>query len=465
MAELSILVVEGEGPNLMGRNWISQFGFTVEKVHNLTHSNPLKEALQKHSAVFTEELGCMQGVQVKLQVNPQARPTFHRPRKVPYALKQKVEEELRKLQEMGVISPIQHSDWAAPIVPVLKRNGSLRICGDYKTTVNKGLLIETHPLPRVDDLFANLSGGKSFSKLDLSQAYFQLPLAEDSKKFVTINTHKDLFVYNRLPFGVSSAPSILQRTMETLLAGLPGVAVFIDDILVTGSSTEEHSSNLDMVLSKLASAGLRLNKAKCAFLQPQIQYLGHIIDANGLHPSADKILAIKNAPQPKSVSELHAFLGMINYYGKFLPNLSAKLNPLYSLLSKQVKWSWGPKQGEAFQTAKDALQADTLLVHFDSSKPLILACDASKYGLGTVLSHIMEDGKERPIAFVSRTLNVAEKKYAQIEKEGLAIIFGVTKFHNYLYGRPFFIESDHKPLSYLFSESRKIPEQASSRIQ
>ena len=256
VAELSILVVEGEGPNLMGRNWISQFGFTVEKVHNLTHSNPLKEALQKHSAVFTEELGCMQGVQVKLQVNPQARPTFHRPRKVPYALKQKVEEELRKLQETGVISPTQHSDWAAPIVPVLKRNGSLRICGDYKTTVNKGLLIETYPLPRVDDLFANLSGGKSFSKLDLSQAYFQLPLAEDSKKFVTINTHKGLFVYNRLPFGISLAPSIFQRTMETLLAGSPGVAVFIDDILVTGSSTEEHLSNLDKVLSKLASAGL-----------------------------------------------------------------------------------------------------------------------------------------------------------------------------------------------------------------
>ena len=465
VAELSILVVEGEGPNLLGRNWMSQFGFTVEKVHNLAYSSLLKETLQEYSAVFTDELGCMEGVEVKLQVNMQAKPAFLKPRKVPYALKQKVEDELENLQKQGIISPVQQSDWAAPIVPVLKSNGSLRICGDYKTTVNQSLLTETYPLPRVEDLFANLSGGKAFTKLDLAQAYFQLPLAEDSKKFVTINTHKGLFAYNRLPFGVSSAPAIFQRSMETLLAGLPQVANFIDDILVTGSTTEEHLANLGKVLAKLQSAGLRLNRDKCEFLQPKIKYLGHVIDANGLHPSEDKIAAIKKAPQPKSVTELRSFLGLINYYGKFLPNLSTKLNPLYSLLAKQVRWSWGPKQEAAFQAAKEALQADTLLVHYDGSKPLVLACDASQYGIGAVLSHVMDDGKERPIAFASRTLNVAEKKYAQLEKEGLAIVFGVTKFHNYLYGRPFIIESDHKPLSFLFCESRGIPEQASSRIQ
>ena len=218
-------------------------------------------------------------------------------------------------------------------------------------------------------------------------------------------------------------------------------------------------------MHRLETAGFRLNKAKCAFLQSSIHYLGHVIDADGLHPSEDKIMAIKNAPEPKNISELRSFLGILNYYSKFLPNLSTKLTPLYALLSKQARWSWGPKQATAFQTAKGALQADSLLVHFDSSKPLVLACDASQYGLGAVLSHIMEDGKERPIAFMSRTLNTAEKNYSQLEKEGLAIIFGVTKFHTYLYGRPFQIESDHKPLAFLFSENKGVPEQASSRIQ
>ena len=156
-------------------------------------------------------------------------------------MRKKVEEELENLQRTGIISPVKYSEWAAPIVPVIKRSGSVRICGDYKTTINPVSPVETYPLPRVQELFANLSGGKSFSKLDLAQAYLQLPLAEESKKFLTINTHKGLFVYNRLPFGVSSAPAIFQRTMETLLRGLPGVAVYLDDILVTGKTTEEHN--------------------------------------------------------------------------------------------------------------------------------------------------------------------------------------------------------------------------------
>ena len=163
--------------------------------------------------------------------------------------------------------------------------------------------------------------------------------------------------------------------------------------------------------------------------------------------------------------ELRSFLGLVNYYGKFYPNLSSKLSPLYCLLRKHARWAWDPEHESAFRLAKDALQQDSVLVHFDPSKPLVLACDASQYGLGAVLSQTMEDGQERPIAYRSRTLNPAEKKYSQLEKEGLVIVFGVTKFHNYLYGRQFQIESDHQPLAYLFNENRLIPQMASSRIQ
>ena len=253
--------------------------------------------------------------------------------------------------------------------------------------------------------------------------------------------------------------------METLLKGINGVAVYIDDILVTGATIEEHLRNLEAVLSRLEAAGLRLNKSKCFFLQPKIVYLGHTIDADGLHPTDDKVTAIKEAPAPKDVSELRSFLGIINYYHKFLPNLSNVLRPLYQLLCKKSRWTWGHVQVQAFAEAKKALQQDSLLVHFDPTKPLLLTCDASPYGLGAVLSHVLSDGVERPVAYASRTLSEAEKKYSQLEKEGLAIVFGVKKFHTYLYGHSFTIESDHQPLSYLFSEKKGVPPLASARIQ
>ena len=345
-----------------------------------------------------------------------------------------MEQELEKLQHMGIISPVQFSQWAAPIVPVLKQNGEVRICGDYKVTVNQACTVDSYPLPRVDELLANLAGGQYFSKLDLSQAYLQLPLDESSKEYLTVNTHKGLYRYNRLPFGVSSAPSIFQRTIENLLQGIKGVSVYIDDILLTGSTLHEHLQILDAVLQKLRNSGLRLNRKKCFFLRHQIEYLGHVIDKDGIRPTTEKVRAIQEARTPQNFSELRSFFGIINYYHQFLPNLSTTLAPLYRLLQKDVKWTWEQEQEEAFKAAKEALQDDLLLVHYDETKPLILACDASQYGLGAVLSHTMEDGTERPVAYASRTLTPAEKNYSQLEREGLAIIFGIKKFHNYLYG-------------------------------
>ena len=163
---------------------------------------------------------------------------------------------------MGIITPVKHSNWAAPVVPVLKQNGTIRLCGDYRITVNQASKVDTYPLPKVEDLFAAMSGGKVFTKLDMSQAYLQLPLDDNSKELVTINTHKGLFQYNRLPFGVSAAPAVFQRCMESLLQGCAGVSIYLDDILVTGSTMEDHLVKLDKVLSIIATAGLKLNKAK-----------------------------------------------------------------------------------------------------------------------------------------------------------------------------------------------------------
>jgi hypothetical protein len=175
----------------------------------------------------------------------------------------------------------------------------------------------------------------------------------------------------------------------------------------------------------------------------------------------EKVKAIQDAPEPKNVTELHSFLG----YGKFMPNLSLKLSLLYILLQKKQKWEWSTSQAQAFQIAREALQNDTLLVHYNTKKPLILACDASQYSIGAVLSHVMPDQQERPIAYASRTLTPAKKNYSQLEREALAIIFAVKKFHNYIYSQHFTIESDHRPLSFLFNEKKSIPQMASSRIQ
>ena len=195
--------------------------------------------------------------------------------------------------------------------------------------------------------------------------------------------------------------------------------MYIDDILVTGKSDEEHLQTVDEVLPRLEAAGLRLKRDKCTFMLPSVEYLGHTISAEGLQPTTEKVRAIVEAPAPQNVSQLRSFLGLVNYYGKFLPNLSSTLAPLYRLLEKQVKWIWSAAQDLAFQAAKKQLTSPCLLVHYD--KELLLSCDASPYGIGAVLLHRMEDGSEKPVAFASRSLSPAEKKYAQLDKEGLTL--------------------------------------------
>ena len=206
---------------------------------------------------------------------------------------------------------------------------------------------DTYPIPHIEDLFARISGGQKFTTLDLDRAYQQLILDEESRKYVVINTHQGLFQYNRLPFGVSSAPGIFQRTMETLLQAIPGVVVYLDDILITGRNEQEHLSNLDKVLTNLEEAGLRLNKDKCRFMQAEVVYLGHVIDRTGLHPDKGRIQAITEAPTPQNVTELKAYLGLLSYYGKFLQNLSTVQAPLHRLLRKGVKWNWSCEQERA----------------------------------------------------------------------------------------------------------------------
>uniref|UniRef100_A0A452HI29 ribonuclease H n=1 Tax=Gopherus agassizii TaxID=38772 RepID=A0A452HI29_9SAUR len=427
-AKLPLFVVRGNYPALMGRSWLGKIQLNWAEVHWMTkEETSLTPILRKHAAVFGDDLGSMKGITVTLNIKPDSPPKYLKARTVPYAIRPKVEADLERLVTNGVLIPVTHSSWATPIIPIVKKDGSLRICGDFKVTVNPVLCAEQYPLPRIDDLFAGLAGGQKFSKIDLSQAYLQMHVDEKSQELLTIVTHKGLYRYCRLPFGIMSAPALFQRAMDQILCGLSGVQCYLDDILVTGRNEEDHLKNLEATLQRLEEYGLRVRKDKCEFFKPSVEYLGHIIDSAGLHKAPAKVKAIVEAPPPRNVSQLRSFLGLLNYYGKFISQLATLLKPLHELLGQNKAWKWTEACDVAFNKAKDALLNSEVLMHFDPSLPLQLACDASPYGVGAVVSHIMPSGEEKPIAFASRTLSKAETNYAQIEREGLGIVFGIRK--------------------------------------
>ena len=357
-----------------------------------------------------------------------------------------------------------HSKWAAPIVPIPKEGGKLRLCSDYKVTINPVLEIDQYPLPKPDDLFATLAGGKQFTKIDLTHAYQQMNLEESSRELVTVNTHKGLYRY-RLPFGVASAPAMFQKTMDVVLQGLPNVICYLDDILVTGKTEDEHLANVERVLERLQQYGIRAKRAKCSFLSRSVEYLGHRVDASGLHTTPSKVEAVQKAPQPQNVQELRSFLGLVHYYGKFLPNLATLLHPLNHLLKDGCEWKWTEKCSQAFQAAKTLLVSAPVLAHYNPELPIKMAGDASAYGVRAVISHVFSDGTEQPVAFASHTLSPSEQNYSQLEKEALSLVFGIQKFHQYLYGRKFSLVTDHKPLTTILGPKTGIPSMAAACLQ
>ena len=465
--KLILVVVAGSGPSLFGRNWLKYLRLDWSRIASVRTTRPtsLDSLLTANQQLFANELGTVTPFKAQLLVQPQANPRFCKPRTVPFAIRAAVGKELDLLEEQGIIEKVSHSDWAAPIVPVPKKDGRFRICGDYKVTVNQVLSVEQYPLPKPDELFATLAGGKCFSKLDLSQAYLQVLLEEESRPYVTVNTHQGLYRYTRLPFGVASAPALFQKLMDQVLHGIPGVACYIDDILISTTDEESHIKTLEEVFRRLKKHGFRLKKEKCEFLTASVEYLGHLIDQDGIRPLPSKVTAIVKAPAPTNLQELRSFLGLLNYYGKFIPNLSTLIHPLNQLLQADRKWSWTEECAKAFECAKTQLTSSNLLTHYDPSLPIQMAADASAYGVGAVISHRFPDGSERPIAFASRTLSSSEKNYAQLEKEALSLVFGVKKFHHYLYGRKFTLITDHKPLTTILGPKTGIPSLAAARLQ
>ena len=357
-----------------------------------------------------------------------------------------IQREVQNMIASGVIRE-SVSPWASPIQLIMKKDGTVRFCIDYRT-VNTLIEHDAYPLPLIGDLIVRLADATIFSTLDLKSGYWQIPLTEKSKPVTAFSTPDGHYEFNVLPFGIAVAPAVFQRTMSSLFKEISFVAIYMDDIVVFSKTPQEHEQHLQIVLHRLETFGFKLNKKKCQYHQSEIDYLGLRISNGSMQPIVEKIKAVTEIRVPTSRTEIQSFLGLVNFYRDFCPDLAETSIPLYELTHKNKTFEWNNKHQEAFDKVKQLITNAPLLKIPALSKPFIIATDASAVALGAVLSQGY-NGKEHPISFASRVLTEAEKNYSVIEKELLAIVFAIKKFRCYVYGHRFTIFCDHNPLQFI----------------
>ena len=343
------------------------------------------------------------------------------------------------------------SPWSSPLHIVQKKDGSLRPCGDYRR-LNMMTEPDHYPTPNISDVTSYLHGATLFSKLDLLKGYFQVPMNKEDIPKTAITTPFGTFTFNYSCFGLRNAGATFQRLMDGILGDLPFCVCYVDDILVFSSSEEEHIQHLQVVLHRLQQNGLVLRYDKCTFGAREVDFLGHHLNAKGVSPLPSKVAAVSRFPKPSTVKGLQEFLGMVNYYHRFIPHLAATLAPLYEVLKgKPKKLQWGPAQEQAFTKAKDALASASLLAFPSPGAALQLTTDASNIAVGAVLEQLV-DGLPRPLAFFSRKLSLTEARYSTFDRELLAVYLAVRHFHHLLEGSSFKIFTDHLPLTHAITK-------------
>ncbi|XP_073515516.1 uncharacterized protein [Phyllobates terribilis] len=387
-------------------------------------------------------------------------PIKERYRPVPPAHYQHAKGMLRDMKEAGVIRD-SCSPWAAPLVLVKKKDNTMRMCVDYRK-VNRITHKDAYPLPRIEESLAALKSANFFSTLDLTSGYWQVPVAEADREKTAFTTPMGLSEFNCMPFGLCNAPGTFQRLMECCLGhrNFETVLLYLDDVIVYSKTYEDHLKHLAEVFKALANYGLKVKPSKCHLLKPKVQYLGHVVSADGVAPDPDKITVIKDWPRPSSIKEVRQFLGLVGYYRRFIPGFTKMAAPMQDLLigqSRKAKnqkppFRWEKLEEESFCQLKMALTGDEILAYPDYSQPFILHTDASNIGLGAVLSHIQQ-GKERVIAYASRKLRPTERNpenYSSFKLEFLAVVWAVTeRFKHYLASSKFTVYTDNNPLTHL----------------
>ena len=449
-------VIDEDYTPLLGSSAAQQMGLiTVQQQNILQVAEPVAQesyqelTMEKIAATYQnvfQGLDCMEGT-LRLEVDKSVAPSIMPPRCVPLSLKERLKQELTRLERANLMKREEEpTDWVSSLVVTEKPNGKLRVCIDLQR-LNTALKRSHYPLPVIEDILPELADVKVFSKADLKDGFLKIQLDEDSSKLTTFQTPWGRYRYLRMPFGISPAPECFQRKLDQNLEGLEGIYKVADDILITGrgackeEAVRYHDANLLKLLERCRERNLKLNREKLQLKCTETTFIGHVLTPEGVKPDPSKVEAILKMEKPSDVAAVRRLVGLTNYLSKFLNQLSELCEPLRRLTHKDVEWSWSAEQEKAFENVKQAVTSAPVLRYFNSSEPVEGQGDASVNGIGFVL---MQNGQ--PVSYSSRALTTSERNYSQIEKELLAQVFGVEHNHQYVYGRKIVLWSDHKLL-------------------
>lgn len=409
----------------------------------------LDQLLNWYQFVFSDAPGRTDMIECHLQLTTD-RPINVKQYPLPYALRATVDEEVQYMLQMGIIEP-SGSAYNSPVVVVKKPDQTNRLCIDFRQ-LNKALVSTAEPIPNADEIFAGLANKRFFSKFDLSKGYWQVPLDDESKGKTAFSTPTGHYQFRYMPFGIKNAPAIFTQLMRRVLGGIRDVVHYYDDVLVASETWEEHLESLRIVLQRLARAGLTARPTKCEIGFNKVSFLGYEITEGTKIPLVKTLEKVQNTARPTTKRQIRSFLGLSGYYREFIPNYAAIAKPLTDATKKGApnKITWTEDLARAFQGLKKALSSHPVLRLPDITRPFTLRTDASDTSLGAILLQ-EHDGVLHPVSFASRKLSAAETAYATVEKEGLALVWGITKFKPYLLGVPFTVQTDHRPLQYLNS--------------
>ena len=432
-------IANTDGPTIFGLELCQKLNIVVINAIQSTPLNELDKLKQNYPTCF-QGLGKLP-YECQIALKPDAVPVQRPSRRPPIQLRQKIRDELKRMEELGVIKKMsQPTDWVSNITYVTKSNGSLRICLDPRD-LNKNIKRNPHHIPTTEEIIYKLNGATTFSKLDAKSGYWTIPIKDECQSLTTFNSPFGRYCFQRLPFGLSISQDIFQAAMDSCLDGLDGVVSIADDIVVFGKTRAEHDNNLKHLMERAKSKNIVFNAEKCHINCPSITFFGHVYDKEGVHPDPEKVQGIQDVLPPTTVKELQSFLGLITYLSSFIPKLSEHTAPLRTLLQQDVEFQWHPEHQTAFDMLKNLIKEDNTLAYFDHTQPTYIEVDASQNALGTALIQ-----NNKVIAYASKSLTKTESRYANIERELLACVFGAERFHTYIYGSSFCILSDHKPL-------------------
>ena len=417
----------------------------------------LTEALTKHLDIFVQTDAELTTTNVtEMRINTQDHPpTYQHPRRPPLAYREALEKQVQEMLAANIIRR-SNSPWMSPVILVPKKDGSIRLCIDFRK-LNAITIRPAASIPSADDIFFALGKSKFRSCLDMKQGFWQIPIREEDKEKTAFGTDAGIFEHNRMSFGLTGSPAVFQNCMNAVLGDVRHFALaFVDDIIVFSETFEEHMTHLEEVFERLQKANLKLKISKCEFMKKQLNYLGHIISDDGISVDSDKVAAVQNMQPPKTIRDVRSFLGMASYYRKYVPNFSKIAKPLNALTRKHAKFNWTAEAQSAFDTLKQSLLEAPVLAFPDISKPFKLYTDASQYALGAVLMQ-EQDGENRAIQYISHQFSEQKLKWPTIEREAFAIIYSLEKLRPIVIGTDITVYTDHKPLKHLFTSEMKNP--------